>query len=497
MDFFLMFQNDFQSMFLESYLCVALMILLVYGVIYSTSSKYSYPVLIKSVAWMCALSMVYGLFILFNTPTESKSILNSLAIHDDIAQFGKGIVLFSSISCLLISMRYFSSDRINFFEYGILILLATVGMLTIISSYDIMTMYLAIEFQSLCLYVLAAFKRNSLLSAEAGLKYFILGAFSSGILLFGMSMIYGFTGHTGFEEIGSVLNSHIENSIVSSGVILGIIFIGAGLLFKVYAVPFHVWVPDVYEGSPTAVTSFFAIVPSISVLILLMRLYHSVFFDYISYWQPIFVACSVLSMLVGSFGALGQQKIKRLIAYSAIGHVGFVLVAFATGTPEGLSSILIYSIIYIIMNLNFFSVLLSLRKQDDGQEVEFLEDLSGLYRKNAGLAASLGVVFFSMAGIPPLAGFFSKLYVFLSAIHVSLYFPVMVGIVASVVSAVYYLRVIRIIYFKQPVSWYSFEVVDKVKAFYISVTMFILMFFFIYSSPILILVHKIGILMSL
>lgn len=494
MDFLQYFQGEFQTIFLEFYLCSAAMILLLYGVIYSTSSNHSFPILIRPVTWMTVLSFFFGFLILLNTPTNPFGLLNNLVIHDEIALFGKFIILFSSLSCLVISVKYFSLEKISFFEYSILLLLASVGMIAIVSSYDIMTMYLSIEFQSLCLYVLAAFKRNSLFSAEAGLKYFILGAFSSGILLFGISLLYGFTGCTNFEDISRILSYSLEHSSLSNGVLLSIIFIGSGLLFKIYSVPFHVWVPDVYQGSPTPVTAFFATVPSVSILILMIRLFHIVFFEYIDYWQPFILVCSILSMLVGSFMALNQVNIKRLIAYSAISHVGYILIGFATGTSEGISSILIYVFIYVLMNICLFTVLLFLRKQKGNIEIESINDLSGLYKKNAGISVVLAIIFFSLSGIPPLAGFFSKLYIFLSAIHTSLYLPVIVGIFSSVISSVYYLRIIKLIYFNSPQNWFSLHELDKLKAFYISIVIFFLLFFFIYSSPLLIITNKISLI---
>lgn len=498
MNFINFFENDIKAIFPEMFLTVGILYLLTYGVIYSTSSRHSYPIIIRSTGWLGIQILSITILLTLNNPLNDVIMMNSLAISDYIGQITKTVLMFSGIIAITISFDYIKKERINFFEYVILLLLAILGMLLIISSYDLMSMYLAIEFQSLCLYVLAAFKRNSLYSVEAGLKYFILGAFSSGMLLFGISIIYGFTGVTGFEDLGKlVVFTSSENLYLSSGVILGLIFISVGLLFKVYAVPFHVWVPDVYQGSPTIVTAFFAITPSISVLVLLTRLFTSTLHDLIFYWQPVFITCSIASMLLGSIVALSQDRIKRLLAYSAIGHIGYVLIALSTGTPEGVRGLLIYAIIYIIMSACFFTVLLALRKKDLTGQVVFIKELRSLYKVNPVLSITLAIVLFSMAGIPPLAGFFSKLYVFLPAIHEGLFAVVIIGIIGSVISAVYYLWLVKIMYFEKTDIWASFEQIDKQKAVILGITLFLLLFFFLYPSPLILMTHKAALMVCL
>lgn len=498
MNFISLFENDFKAIFPEIYLTIGILALLVYGVVYSTSAAHNYPIIIRSTGWLSIQLLLISVLLTLNNPMQDIIIMNNLMVSDYFGQIAKVVILLSSLVAIIISLDYIKKERINFFEYMILVLLAVLGMLLIVSSYDLMTMYLAIEFQSLCLYVLAAFKRNSIYSVEAGLKYFVLGAFSSGMLLFGISIIYGFTGVTGFEDLAKLaIFTSNEDVYLSSGIILGIVFISVGLLFKVYAVPFHVWVPDVYQGSPTIVTAFFAITPSISVLTLLTRLFASTLHDLITYWQPIFIFCSIASMLLGSVVALSQNRIKRLLAYSAIGHCGYVLIALSTGTPEGIRGLLMYSIIYIIMSACFFTVLLSLRKKDMSGQIVFINELKALYKANPVLASTLAIALFSMAGIPPLAGFFSKLYVFLPAIHEGLYILVFVGIVGSVISAVYYLWLVKIMYFEKVDKWTSFEQVDKQKAFILGTTVFILLFFFMYPSPIILMSHKAALMICL
>lgn len=493
-----LFENDLNILLPEYFFAGSTILLLSYGVIYSTSSKYAYPQMIRSIIWLSILVLTITGILILNNNTVGTTIINGLLISDYFGDIAKFILLVTTATTLLMSLDYVEKETIRFFEYVILTLLATLGMLFLASSYDLIAMYLAIEFQSLCLYVLAALKRNSLYSVEAGLKYFILGAFSSGILLFGISILYGFTGVTGFEDLSKLLISMSSNDFIfSSGILLGVICIGVGLLFKIYAVPFHVWVPDVYQGSPTIITAYFAIVPSISVFTLIIRFFITTLHDLIEYWQPIFVVCAVASMLLGSIAALSQKRIKRLIAYSAIGHVGYILIGLASGTPEGIRGVLIYIVIYITMSIAFFSILLSLRKTSDNTQLVFLSEFKQLHKSNPVLAISLTIVLFSMAGIPPIAGFFSKLYVFLPAIHEGLYILILIGILASVISAVYYLNLIRIMYFEKADLWCDIIQIDKEKAVVLSVALFLLLFFFIFPAPLVLMSHKAALLVCL
>ena len=342
-----------------------------------------------------------------------------------------------------------------------------------ISSNDLMVFYMGLELQSLALYVLATFNRDQLKSSEAGLKYFVLSALSSGLLLYGCSLIYGFSGSTNFDVIASQLNS--TNYVLT----FGIVFILVGLAFKISAVPFHMWAPDGYEGSPTSVTLFFTMVPKIAALTVFIRFLYVPFLNLIDQWQMIIIFLSIASMLFGAIAAIGQTNIKRLIAYSSIGHIGYTLAGLATGSIEGIQSSIVYIIIYVMMNLAFFSCLLMLKRND--QYYEDIDDLSGLSKNHPLLSLSMLVILFSLAGIPPLAGFFAKFYIFVAVIESKMYTLAIIGLLSTVISAFYYLRIIKIIYFDDANK--SF---DKVKNLGISTTLFlsslIIITFFIYPS---------------
>lgn len=485
------FENELTLIFPEVYCTIAALTLLVYGVVYSTSKTYNYPILSRNVAYLVILSLCIEFLIIINQSTGSDIILNGSLIVDNLSLFSKGIILLGAILSLLMSISYLKDKKFNSFEYSVLIMLATLGMTLLVSSYDLISMYLAIELQSLVLYVLAAYNRNSQYSVEAGLKYFVLGAFSSGILLFGMSLVYGFTGSINFEDLAKLcVNLGYEGSSYNTGVTIGLTLIIIGLLFKLYAVPFHIWVPDIYEGSPTIVTAFFALAPSMSILGIFIRILMTTFYDFIDSWQQILVFCSIASMILGSLVALKQSKIKRLLAYSAIGHAGYILIGVSSGTPEGIKAVLLYVIIYIFMTAGIFSVLLSSRYLSSLHQIRYISDLKLLSKSNPVLAVTLSILLFSLAGIPPLAGFFSKLYVFLSAVKVSLYIPVLVGIITSVISSVYYLRIIQNMYFEKSSYIPSFVKIDALKSYILSISLFFICFFFVYPSPIIIMVHK-------
>mgnify|MGYP001189840826 CR=1 FL=1 len=509
MDFLLLFGNDFQVLIPELFITLSICILLMYGVLNSTSFSANFPILSRNVSWLCILTIGWSIYLMVNEGIFdfSGTSLYGLLKIDSWTQATKLIVLTSALLSLLISLDYLKKEKLNDFEFSILILLALLGMLFIISSHDLMSFYMAIELQSLSLYVLACFKRTSVLSVEAGLKYFILGAFSSGLLLFGISMIYGFSGATHFEDIAKLVSvTSMDDSFISSGggIKVGLLFVCIGLLFKIYAVPFHQWVPDVYQGSPTIVTAFFATTPSLSVFALLVRVLHSTFYNLIIDWQIILIICSVLSLIVGSLGALYQIKIKRFLAYSAISHVGYILIALSTGSMEGVESLLFYIIVYILMSISFFSIIMSMRtirrssetyevSYSEG-EIENMDDFKGLGRIRPIYSFILAILLFSMAGIPPLAGFFSKLYIFISAIKEDLIYLVLIGILASVLGAVYYLKIIRWMYFSVPENWFSFDEISKERSYLISLAMCFVSFFFLYPNPILLTIHKLSII---
>ncbi len=368
-------------------------------------------------------------------------------IVDDFARFLKILTYIGSAFAIIMSLDYMAIEKQEKFEFSVLIVLSTVGMGMLISAGDLIALYLGLETMSLALYVVAASARDNVRSTEAGLKYFVLGALSSGMLLYGCSLIYGFTGNISFAGIAKASG---EGGI---GLVFGLVFLFAGFCFKVSAVPFHMWTPDVYEGAPTPVTAFFASAPKIAAMAIFARATISAFPAITVQWQQIVVFVSIASMALGSFAAIGQTNIKRLMAYSSIGHMGFALVGLAAGTADGVQGVLVYLAIYLTMTVGTFGVILAMRR--DGGAVEEIADLSGLARSNPALAFFLGLLMFSLAGIPPLAGFFAKYYVFLGAIKAGLYTLAVIGVVTSVVGAYYYLRIVKTMYFDEAAPAFS------------------------------------------
>ncbi|HEX3808888.1 MAG TPA: NADH-quinone oxidoreductase subunit NuoN [Rhizomicrobium sp.] len=371
---------------------------------------------------------------------------------DDFARFLNILVLIGGAGTLVMAQPYLQNERIANFEFPILILLATLGMMLMVSAAGFIALYMGLELQSLALYVLAAFHRDNERSTEAGLKYFVLGALSSGMLLYGISLIYGFTGTVTFDGVAAV----IHTSGVNIGLIFGIVFLITGLAFKVSAVPFHMWSPDVYEGAPTPVTAFFTTAPKVAAMGLFVRALIQPFPDALHQWQQVIVVISALSMILGAVAAIGQTNIKRLMAYSSIGHAGFILLGLAAGTPMGIESVLIYLTIYLVTGLGTFACILAMRR--DGENVETINDLAGLSRTRPRMAFIFAALMFSLAGIPPVAGFFAKFYVFLAAIEAHLYVLSVIGVLASVVGAYYYLRIVKIMYFDEPAPAFEREI---------------------------------------
>ncbi|HTO34456.1 MAG TPA: NADH-quinone oxidoreductase subunit NuoN [Pararhizobium sp.] len=377
--------------------------------------------------------------------TGDGQAYNGAFLSDAFGRFMKILTLIGSIVALIMSAGEARSAGINRFEFPVLIVLATLGMLLMISANDLISVYLALELQSLALYVVAAMHRDNLRSTEAGLKYFVLGALSSGMLLYGMSLVYGFTGHTGFEGIAAALSAETR----SLGLVFGLVFILAGVAFKISAVPFHMWTPDVYEGAPTPVTAFFAAAPKVAAMAMLIRLVIAPFQPIMHDWQQVIVFISIASMLLGSFAAIGQTNIKRLMAYSSIGHMGYALVGISAGSMAGIRGVLIYMLVYMVMTLGTFACIMAMKRKD-GNHVENVDDLTGLSQTNPLMATVLTVMMFSLAGIPPLAGFFAKYFVFMAAIEAHLYALAIIGVLASVVGAYYYLRVVKLMWFDDP-----------------------------------------------
>jgi len=391
---------------------------------------------------MTILSLIFAIALVLNQPNEIIKIFNESYIIDKLSIFTKVLTLLFCIFVLLLSKDYIKSNSIDKIEYPIIILASTLGMILMISSYDLIIFYLGLELQSLCLYILASFKRDEERSTEAGLKYFVLSALASGLLLYGCSLIYGFTGSTNFEIISANLDE------ANTGAVFGIVFIIVGLAFKVSAVPFHMWTPDVYEGSPTSVTSFFALVPKIAAISVFIRFMYVPFVNVISQWQTIIIFLSIASMILGAVAAIGQSNIKRLMAYSSIGHMGYALAGIAAGTNAGIQSTIIYLTIYLVMNLGAFGCIFMMKREN--VFYENINELSGLSKNHPVLSLSFLIILFSLAGIPPLAGFFAKFYVFMSVIEVKMYALAVIGLVTTVVSAFYYLRIIKVIYFDKP-----------------------------------------------
>jgi NADH-quinone oxidoreductase subunit N len=432
---------DFAPAIPEIFLACAAMALLMVGVFRTGEPAASHLV------WpLAVMALVVALFLVLMDDTDPAVTFGGQFITDRFAAFVKVLILLGAGLCLVMSPGFMAREGIERFEYPVLALFTTVGMMMMISANSLLALYIGLELHSLPLYVMTAFHRDQTRSTEAGLKYFVLGALASGLLLYGCSLVYGFTGTLSFDGLAQTLRA--ADGGISAGVLVGIVFIAAGLAFKMAAVPFHMWTPDVYEGAPTPVTAFIAAAPKVAAIGLALRVLYQPFEQWALDWQQIVVFIAIASMLLGSFAAIGQSNIKRLLAYSGIGHIGFALVGFAAGTQEGVYSVLVYMTIYMIMTIGAFGVVLAMRRH--GHPVEGIDDLAGLGRNQPLLAASLAIFMFSMAGIPPLAGFFAKIYVFLAAIRADMVPLAVIGVLASVVGAYYYIRIVKVMYFDEP-----------------------------------------------
>ncbi|MDC1139709.1 NADH-quinone oxidoreductase subunit NuoN [Candidatus Pelagibacter sp.] len=424
----------------EIFISLSIMFLLILGVFKKNSSN-----LIHN--FSIGILLITGILIFNNSLGQKITLFDGSYIIDYLSSFMKILTILGGAFVLSISVKYLKLFKIFLIEYSILILCSILGMMVMISSNDLMVFYVGLELQSLALYVLASFNRDQLKSSESGLKYFVLSALSSGLLLYGCSLVYGFSGSTNFYVIGETMTS------THYGLTFGIVFILVGLAFKISAVPFHMWAPDVYEGSPTVVTLFFAIVPKVAALTVFIRFLYVPFINLIEQWQPIIIFLSIASMIFGAVAAIGQNNLKRLVAYSSIGHIGYALAGLSVGTNEGIQSSIVYISIYLVMNLGLFSCLLMMKRND--QYFETIDDLSGLSKNHPVLSLSLLVILFSLAGIPPLAGFFAKFYIFKSVIEQSMYFLGIVGLLSTVIAAFYYLRIIKVIYFDKEKEKYD------------------------------------------
>ena len=470
---------NLQLVFPEIFISLSIMFLLILGVFKKKSST-----LIQNLSLFVLLITAV---IIFNETLGIKQALlfNNSVIIDYLSSFMKIVILLAAFLVLVISSNYLKIFKLFKIEYPILILSSVLGMMVMISSNDLIVFYMGLELQSLALYVLATFNRDQLKSSEAGLKYFVLSALSSGLLLYGCSLIYGFTGSTNFNLIANQLNAD------QYALTFGIVFILVGLAFKISAVPFHMWAPDVYEGSPTSVTLFFTMVPKVAALTVFIRFLYVPFLNLIDQWQMIIIFLSIASMLFGAVAAIGQTNLKRLIAYSSISHIGYALAGLATGSNEGIQSSVIYMTIYIIMNLGLFSCLLMMRRNNEF--FEDIDDLSGLSKNHPLLSLSLLIILFSLAGIPPLAGFFAKFYIFKSVLEQSMYFLAIVGLLSTVVAAFYYLRIIKLMYFDKEKEKYDTDHNLWLKFSLIASTLLILMYF-VFPSYLIEVVSKINII---
>ena len=470
--------DNINLIFPEIFISLSIMFLLILGVYKKNSSKLIHNFSISS--------LFISIVLIFNNQFNSNfSLFNNSYVIDYLSSLMKVITLLGGAFVLLISSRYLKVFKIFKIEYPILILCSILGMMVMISSNDLIVFYMGLELQSLPLYVLACFNRDNLKSSEAGLKYFVLSALSSGLLLYGCSLIYGFSSSTNFDIIAESIKYD------QYGLTFGLVFILVGLAFKISAVPFHMWAPDVYEGSPTSVTLFFAIVPKVAALTVFIRFLYVPFFDMIDQWQSIMVFLSISSIIFGAVAAIGQTNLKRLIAYSSISHIGYALAGLSVGTNEGIQSAIVYMSIYVVMNFGLFSCVFMMKRNNE--YYEDIGDLSGLSKNHPLISLSLLVILFSLAGIPPLAGFFAKFYIFKSVIDQSMYFLAIVGLLSTVIAAFYYLRIIKVIYFDEKKEKFD---VDHSIFLRLSLTLstLLILLYFVYPSKLLEIISRINII---
>jgi NADH-quinone oxidoreductase subunit N len=464
--------SDLSPALPETLLVAAAMALLILGAFRGEGST-------RFVSWLGVAALIIVLVVAQLGGSERRVGFYGMFVTDAFALFMKSLVLAGSAVTILMGMRYNEEQGIARFEFPVLVMLATTGMMVMISANDLISLYVGLELQNLALYVVASFARDSARSSEAGLKYFVLGGLSSGMLLYGLSLVYGFAGTTAFIDLARLLGA---GAPVSPGLIIGLVFIIAGLAFKTSAVPFHMWTPDVYEGAPTPVTAFFAVAPKLAALALFIRIMIGPFGPLIGEWRQVIVFLSIASMVLGAFAAIAQTNIKRLMAYSSIGHVGYSLIGLAAGTAAGIRGVLVYLAIYLFMNVGAWAVILCMRRQ--GRMLEQIADLSGLSRTNPALALALAIFMFSLAGIPPAAGFFAKLYIFLAAIDAKLAGLAVIGVVTSVVGAYYYLRIVKVMYFDEPVAAFEAPISGELKGVLL-VTALVTLFFFLLPGPVI------------
>lgn len=491
MDFALLHQNYFKMFLPEVFLSTSIFIMCLHASLIITSRRLSYPLVMQSFGKLAVLILFLAFLLVNNNSIFFMLTYQNTFIFDLLTSNVKQILLISAIFCIIISENNLLKQQINNFEYFLLILSAILGLFFLVSSYDMLSLYLAIEMQSLCLYVLAAAKKDSSFSTEAGLKYFILGSFSSALLLFGISFLYGCTGTTNFDNFHLLFAGvDSETFLLTTSVQTALIFIIAAFFFKIAAAPFHMWSPDVYEGSPTSSTIFFAVIPKIALFAVFLRLFQTVFSSFEEIFLFALVFFSIASVIIGSFAALRQKKLKRLLAYSAISHVGYLLLAFAANSIEGTQSLFFYLVIYMITSLCIWSVVLSLDTLATEKRSKTLIDLAAIANTNPLLGFAGMLSFFSLAGVPPLAGFFAKMEIFLSVLSSSLFFASVIVILSSVVASYYYIRLIKTMYFEKKRENSFVFPINRTCSLTISMAVFFLFYFFLNPYLLLLLTQK-------
>lgn len=481
--------NCYLGVYPELFVIISISFLIVFFVIIDYLFKYKF--ILSQIVGNFFILILLLLVIVLNNNSSDFILFDYLLIQNEFTIFVKNILIISLIGCILMSYNYLLKEKIIQYEYYILLCLSFLGMFTMISSNDLITLYLGIELQSLAFYILAAFKVHNNFSTEAGLKYFILGAFSSGLLLFGCSLIYGFVGTTNLQDIQLLFISKEIPSDLFNGLLLGIIFITVGILFKLGAAPFHMWLPDVYAGVPTSVTAIFAIVPKIAIFSVFLRLSLNIFSNSFFVWNQILIYSAIISIIIGTLSALYQVKVKKLLAYSAISHVGFLLIGFSNLNSLSLFAMFFYIIVYILISLNIFSLVLSLRKQDNNLKLKKINEFVILFKSNKLLAVNFCVILFSIAGIPPLVGFYSKFYIFISAIKSEIYLVALIAAIFSVIACMYYIRLIKLMFFKNFEYWIFLNEIPKLNSILISITFFFNLLFFCYPEFIVIFLYNI------
>ena len=486
MDFLLLFQNDFLVCLPEIYLLSAACILLTLGVFAQEDGIH------KAMGRLTLFALGVGLLLVFQNPIQEMLFFYHTLKVDGFTFFLKSLILSTTFGVMCLSADYLHKENIRAFEYYILVLIIAASLLLLVSSNDILALYLALECVTLTFYVLASCHSQDQRSTEAGLKYFVLGAFSSGILLFGFALLYGFTGLTNFEDLTCFLTGFAQLPFLpASGLVVSLVFICVGFLFKLTLVPFHMWAPDVYQGAPTAVTALLAMPPKVAFFGVFLKLLTGCFYEFIGIWQGILLVCSLSSMVFGGLAAIAQLNVKRLLAFSSMTHMGYMMMGVASGTLEGMQALVLYLSVYMAMSLITFGVLLSLRTEE-GESVQWLSQLSNLGKHHPLIGLSLSLTLLSLAGIPPLAGFLGKFYLFFASLSAGLYGVALVGILASVVSCFYYLRVIKVMYFESVMTPKVFISDDPFHAWVMAVCFTIVVGLSFYPAPFFLMAHKVA-----